>query len=93
MKFEDFDNGTAEAIKRLERDLTLTSLAGLSLPAVVWAVGPEMTNAEYTQLFAIVASALFIFQEVRRLRIDRLREERARLYERFTLRKLEHDDI
>lgn len=84
MNFEDFDNGTTDQIKRLERGLTVGSIAALGAPAVIAYLNPVMTMIDAATLWMVVGTGVVVFSEVRRARIDVLRIERTRLLERYT---------
>lgn len=83
MKFEDFDNGTGEAIRGLRRENTLTWAVALGLSAGASALVPEITKGETAILVAVLLVGSLILQEVRRVRIDTLGRERAQLHQAF----------
>lgn len=83
MNFEEFDNGTTDLIKRLERRGLFGSVLAFALPAAVSYFFPEMTDADIALLWAVIGTGVIVFAEVRSARIDVLRIERTRLWERY----------
>lgn len=91
MKFDDFDNGTTEAIRSLRRDNTLTWAVALGLSAGGSALIPEITKGESAILIAVLLIGSLILQEVRRVRIDAVGKERAQLYQAFRAMELDKE--
>lgn len=88
MTFEEFDNGTGEAIRNIKRDMNLTWLTVSALVGAGLYFSPSMSQGEQAILATVVFVGAFVLQEVRRARIDVLRIERAKLYEDFRAKRL-----
>jgi hypothetical protein len=83
MKFDDFDNGTGEAIKALQRETSLTWFAAAGFGAIGIYFTPSMSEGEQAIFAAVLVVGAFILQEVRRVRIDSLRIERRKQHDAF----------
>lgn len=80
MKFEDYDKGSGELIRRLERESAGFFALVIGGPALLQYFAPTLLSTGEKFIFwAAIGGAFLVFREIRQMRIDALRIERARL--------------
>ncbi|WP_146696187.1 hypothetical protein [Thioclava sp. F34-6] len=93
MSFEDNDYGISDQIKRLEKGMTREPLAvTILLIAASYFYGDQLSGGSKALIVAIAVATVFVFVEIRGMRLDALRVERRRLIERHAAQDFELEE-